>query len=1059
MVMAGNSTSSPRDHLADANPDVARKKQRVSEDADTSPSDSILVEAFEPEDIGGNIETAIEIEDDPSVAMDPEPYSNDFSLKTPRPTTFEQLGELLYDINANCYLDPLIVVNFSVALTKHLENTAGESSEWKLHYIDDEAEFFERVARVALGLLDAGELFEPGTDIDNPVMRQAFTGLLTGLERLSSRVIPFLSGSIKGTLSRRDSAQLPTQQQHVGTLLYVVVAAHVLVTNTNTAVYFQNHDRCLKLDATIARNRSQFYEGSMVSSLAVFVRTLGGAMREVKDSWLVLQSAIFLLNIALNRHHTVENYPKEQIEEVMEVICACILPAICEKHPRALPPDFHIEVVSFGMRALQSHALLHDQYSACRLYKRFVKSTTETNLPETTEEDSMETSLCRVGREDQAVLALLLSTAWSLQTAKAYICSDIMDIRYVGLSYLRKTLVDLYNTEKESNDGVDHPVIQHAVRFLRENEITKYIFGPESRAGLVSHSADIISFLAVTSTYTDAETDIIWQACSTSVEADFVKASFGILLCLMRWLDFGLLHHLAKKYSTTAVDKLGPDAVAFLPKLLKELEAKTISLNDRKGELDIAVACVEILKQASVAGRCSSTDPLRHISMTEIARFASPAVLLEDKAHIYKYCIPEILNHTQYATTGVEVLSIFLNVRLSSAETEHVLSMLPVSAAVNEFCSFVHNGREFGNTRSTISGAIVRLTCIARLMALTTTNPDKDLHDQLFAHAFGESALSNEARNVAWEKLNGMATTNSPPSAARSLWEGYMRDYVPSMAVNLATPKLIEFIIPSLSVEYANESVKNDVTQLLQHPLWKTLVRFATTSADNFVVKTATGAILNLLFHYPSQTNLAPALVAKCHGEFAKSHIADLCREYEESDGFKETTHLRKFRAGVDLLSSVLIKSRETASTYALAEQSNDLFLEGYEDESGDITFTVQVYGPEVQASILTVRAKLDTRVSELLSKLPDITGTSDNRVIACGSEVSQMPDKSLSEAGIRQSGSIMIRPKYTSTLDLDKVLTCLDPVEKEILYQYKSLEAFLDGAEPVAQKVCNMVF
>lgn len=215
-----DSTSSPRDHAADANPDLARKKQRLSEDPGASPGDSVIIEACEPEDIGASMDNAIEIEDD--LTFNVEPYFQDFVISSVPSSTLDQIGDLQNQIQQNLYIKPDIFIQLSRALTHHIERTAHDRGEWKQRYLDEESDFFTTLATLAWHLLGAGDVFAPKEEIDSPVVREAFHNLLRGFEALCRRIIPFLPDAIKARLSRRDSAQVPTRQHSLGssTLLW-----------------------------------------------------------------------------------------------------------------------------------------------------------------------------------------------------------------------------------------------------------------------------------------------------------------------------------------------------------------------------------------------------------------------------------------------------------------------------------------------------------------------------------------------------------------------------------------------------------------------------------------------------------------------------------------------------------------------------------------------------------------------------------------------------------------------------------------------------------------------
>ncbi|KAK3718188.1 hypothetical protein LTR37_005303 [Vermiconidia calcicola] len=1042
-------TSSPRDHTADANEDLARKKQRLSEDSGAPSDESVIIEACEPEDIGTNMDNAIEIEDDPNASM--EPYSHDFVISATVSTPLEQIRNLDNKLVQNYYISQESFVYFSRALTEHISRTIDDRDAWRQHYVEDEAEFFAALASTSYRVLIAGDLFEPSVEIESPGIRKALHDLLDGLTTLCGRIIPLLPDAIRAALSRRDSAQVTTKQHSLGLLRYLAMAVSALSPDSLTLEYLQRCDRRLKLPMFLAEGRSRFADAGVVSALASIIRLLSSAAREVKDSWAHILQALTLFSISMNQLQTVEVLPKQEVEEVMEVVKETIVPAICGKHPRALPNDFHEAVVNFGRDALLLHGRLHERASASELYERFVKSSTDSLIPEAADNGSTLDSLWRVAGEDQDILAQILAVSWSLQTTKAFICSDIMDIRNVGVNSLGTRLVKIYTQAQATSEGLEHPIVQYAVRFLRKNEITGYIFGPESRAGLINQSSEIIAFLAATYTYTNAETDVIWRACSTSVEADFVKAAFRVLRSLLQWLDPGLLLHLANKYCATPIASLGIDAVEFLQTLFQEIEKKSLSLTDQADRLALIFTSIRILRHADASEPSALANRLRQFSLAEICRLNTSDFWPEDRTQVYSHCVPEILGHSENATAAFEILNILMEVRLSPQEAQYVLSILPIKSPVEELCEFVDASKGKHHLTPYILGTIVRLTCIVRLTDLEGAIPDADTQARLFSHIFGSASISNEARDAAWDKLDSMASISNLPSAASDLRKSFLHDHIPSLSATLATPRLIHLIYTSLKVECAKEEVKQDMTKLLQFPLWKSMVRFATTSLDN-VVKVAVSAMVDLLFISPSILRIPPASVTQCHGEFVRGHIESTCHHFSNLVQSKEPAHYRTFLLDMTLLGLLLNESRKILTIYSSPKES-DVLLVGDKTSADDgIAFVAQVHGPETQPAVIEVQAKESTKVAELLAALSTKTGAKRNRVIAGGIEITDMADESLPDAGVRQSGLVLVCPKYTLDLDLDKVLTRPGPVEQEILTQYSSIEAFLDGPDQVAE-------
>lgn len=97
----GASINTPdRDHAADSDDSLARKRQRISEEPE------LRIEADEPEDMGGNLNNAIMIEDEDDLNGDAYPYSATFEVLNSRGTVEDELKTLRQMVNSDRKSDP-----------------------------------------------------------------------------------------------------------------------------------------------------------------------------------------------------------------------------------------------------------------------------------------------------------------------------------------------------------------------------------------------------------------------------------------------------------------------------------------------------------------------------------------------------------------------------------------------------------------------------------------------------------------------------------------------------------------------------------------------------------------------------------------------------------------------------------------------------------------------------------------------------------------------------------------------------------------------------------------
>ncbi|KAK5174763.1 uncharacterized protein LTR77_001846 [Saxophila tyrrhenica] len=1044
-----NTTSSPRDHAADDNPDLARKRQRLSEDPGASPEGSVIIEEVGgPEDFGSNMENAIRIEDDPGLTASYQEAFQHFSKFSP----VEQLRFILDRLAKNHYLDPALFSWFADAFARHIAETTTESQTWNQHYLEDEAEFFNTLARVSYELLAVGDLFDSSVDLGHGDMQTAFTNFVISVQTLCRRTIPLLPAAVKTTLSRRDSAHGSSRPQTLDSLIFLLVAERALDTRGAAVTAFCSVKHATKLKDAFRQGVMNLTDDRVFQATTSLIQDISGSARQLKDSWAFLDSALATFFICVDLRPG-DQFPKVEVEAVLDVLYQSIKPAVCGKHPRALPELFHVKTLTWGECLINSHAQSSKGSSAENLYERFLKSSTDALFPQATGNESTATSLWRISGRDDKVSANLLGMSWFLQGATAFIRSDIMDVRTAGAIALKDRLIGLHTDCGKMEDGFEHPIVQYVVRFLRENEMTAYIFGPESHAGLINQGRDVIVFLAATNTHTRVETDIIWRACTTSVEADFAKAAVGVLRLVMLHLDLDHLFYILEKYATTPVTEVGTQAVDFLPELVTLMERRTIDAKDEPNRLKVAFAGIELLKHADTDSPSALISRIRHCAMAAIGRFANSRCTFEQRAEIYKYCVPEVLQMSQHATTAFEVFSYFIGSGVPPAEINLMLDLLPICAAVDELCHSARAQNGHGDADVDIHAVTIRLDTILRMMQATEAKVDAATCERLYTDVFGSADIMPAVRNAAWEKLHRMASVTAADTPATRLWQGFMQDHVPSLPAELASAELVQMVSMQVRSQCSSAEVQADYTKMLRLPLWHAIERFAVSSSQAQVKKLGIDVILDMLFDFPSKAQVPTASILRCHAEFAMALLDKLgqsFRNVQESDNAEDGL---QFLNGMTLLFFLLRASKVNKILPELDADHELLVVDEAKGPADGMILDVQIYGPEIQPLRYRAMARQSTKVPTLLSSLPQVTSAGQHRIIAGGLEITHENDKTLAELGVHHLGVLMIRPVFATGDDIDKCVTPAGPVEQEILAQYSSVEAFLTGPDPLAQK------
>ncbi|KAK4503083.1 hypothetical protein PRZ48_006510 [Zasmidium cellare] len=1048
MASANTDPAWARDEAADANPDLTRKRQRLSEETETSPLSTdgdVVIEALPPDEIGTSFDNAIALDDDTTMP----PFSETFILAPEVAMSAAGQFNWLCERAAGLPIDGSIFRALASWLTEHLDQT--RDHDFFLDSYVDEHEFFGKLGQACSAILERQEdLLEP-KEIQRygvAALTRSADDFVDAVYELSSRVLRVLPSFVDSTIARRDSGQVSKTRQHLDLLSYVVILAQTLTYHrANQVLGFFSASLDFKSVSSGKRRRNEFAKQlESMGSLLDLLKKLAQCHREITNAWDGIDATLRIFNAV--------GLPSDDDERaVMDLAHLYILPVICEKHPRALPDNFHELAMTLSTCLLKRLATNADAAGCATLYESYIKSENDALMMESSHDAGVVDLLQSVSGGDHATLVELLTTAWTLARLKSFIYSDIMDVRSCGITLLSQKLLELYNEHRSGHDNFEHPVLQYVARFMRANELTKYIFGPNSHASLVNHSQNIIGFLAATFAYTNLESDIIWHACTNSVETEFVKASFTVLADLSRYLDLDHLLYLANKYAVTPPSKLGKDAVESLTDLFQKVQIKSSELNDHKHRLATAFISMDIMMRVANVHDQAPLLQLRNTARNELSRFATPAYNKDDRAQIFSRCIPNLLHANEHATTSVEIIAMFLPCIQTPQESLELLDMLPVQAVVEEVGQYVTSWREAedpSRNATAIPGLQTRLDFVVRLMSLPGTNPDEQVRASLFRYTVGDMGLNNVARDLCWGALLRFLSFPELAAVSHSLITHFLEKEAFQLDLRFMTPQLIKLFGHSLQTQVKQNATPDDDSHILEVPAWQKLVQAAESVDVPQVSQPATYAICDMLFNQLGHSEGARLAAAKCHSDFARQQISHICDDFVNLDTVGSAAICQK----ISLLDAVLQKSRQSASSFTPGLDT-DLCLA---TQPADELFQcmTQVYcGGHGQPKSYRLQANRTTTVLELQARLSAITGAAENRIIVGGKaiDLETQSKEPLATLGVQASGGILISPKHTMDSDLSIVLTPPGTVEQEVLTHFDDLERLLDGPDDVAQK------
>jgi ubiquitin carboxyl-terminal hydrolase 34 len=927
-------------------------------------------------------------------------------------------------------------------ISQHLQDTAHDKHHWQVKYLQDQR-FFTELATLAHCILDCHDLLDTAAPA-LPIQRICLS-LYRALTELCLRIVSFIPQILEESFTRRDSVQLTAAGQGIPLSSYIPLLSKILNERTPFSALL-HRSFGVKSPINVTRNAKLVLgQTSTISSLNRVLLNLSVQPRSFTDAWPIIADVMSILAVTFKSadagYHARDG--GKHVDEMFMAINEYIVPAICQKHPRALPPNFHDNLILHVSAVLEISVTHRPMSAVLDIYNAITR--VDNALPSgIVDEPATESKLKEACCDDRKILAELLRDLWLLQVLKGYVSTDILDIKSKGILSLRALLKESYNTHHRIG-GDEHTVLQYLARFLRIGNFTEYIFSADSHASLVKECSDVVGFLAAIGTYTDHETDLIWQACTTSVEAEFVKASFEVFRSILQYVRPPQVLHMTRKYSQTPASALGPFAVHFLSDAFVKFHGANQHAEVALEPLRISF---DIIKRLDIDPPAASTSSLRIAAVNEIALLTGPTYRIDERKVLYDLCFNEIKARTKHTTSSMETLMMFLK-SPNAEEVDLILDSYPVKAAVDELEHFVFNDMrsEENGARSVLEAVRIRLELVLYLVGLSGFGENQELEERLWVCTIGDAATSSQAREDALDCFIATPRLTKNPSSVEQLFHRSVDQFLPTMSADCATLRLIAFLQSKVK-EAESAAAPDQIEHILEDQSWQQLTRLATTTSSDNVAAAGILAISDVLFpKHLARDN--PQVMAR-QAIFVRNHIDFLqTLQGQEDLPVREVSIDR----GITLLETVYHHSK----TFRPQIIGDVLPIELVgNDEADRIEFTVHIHGPQGSPIARTVQALEDCHIVDLGKALQSTSGVTDHDLVLNGSlsRIEDVSGQTLHEAGIRAASVVSIRPRYTFDCDFGKVFAPTTPVEGEIRAKFGHLESLLDGPAVIAERV-----
>ncbi|KAK6813470.1 hypothetical protein RU639_011204 [Aspergillus parasiticus] len=385
--------------------------------------------------------------------------------------------------------------------------------------------------------------------------------------------------------------------------------------------------------------------------------------------------------------------------------------------------------------------------------------------------------------------ASIIYYGWKFAALRKHILDGRMELRVNGMETMQMDLVNVWRQYIQNDPaGIEHPVVQYLVRFLRENEIVEYIVSIDSHPQLISRSGNIVGFLIVTSTYTDTDTDTIWKAVTESPDPRTVSE---ILRMLTRTFQMHLptspaLLCLCSKLLDLPLSRFDSRMVDFCEQLLLHVREKHRERYQLVDEPHVDAVplrlCVRLIRESAAADDLPVEHKaiLQKFSSSQLTLFMDVGLSEMDKMETYERCVQDLAEMNQFTVGSIQAL----NALVPSYDTQEIRKLAMdfdlTRLLINELAHTVDmNQTDFTESFSR-NGFLSRVHLLARVIDKVPDTITTDLSDVLWRRVLMSQTLAQQGRRALWDTLCALTrhSTKSNPFIERCI-HGYLSELSP----------------------------------------------------------------------------------------------------------------------------------------------------------------------------------------------------------------------------------------------------------------------------------------
>lgn len=683
---------------------------------------------------------------------------------------------------------------------------------------------------------------------------------------------------------------------------------------------------------------------------------------------------------------------------------------------------------------------------------------------------------------------ILVEMAWKFGLLKRCVLEGRMEIRVQGVETMQRELVDVYKKFVQGPPNQPHhPIAQYLSDFMLANKIVDYLVGVDSHPQLILRCANIVGFLVVTSRYTEAESDAIWNAVMTSQDPRLIDAILHMVEGFFNISPYPILLYLTVKLNEVPLHAFDATMVNYGRNLLENLRRTWKQhASDQRMDMPPYHLCIRLIRQsaADVSLDAQRKQAIHHFAALELRNVLSYGPSDEDRRTIYEECFSDIANQNEFATGSISAINALLAQNPEEDTRWLAQESNLVTILVNETAHVIEEAERASSppSRMVHDTLGVRLDLLQSAILFASDSISPDVAQRLWDVTVGSKALDDQARNSAWTVLiNVLRLTNR----RNSFMDQCIKSFLPGLQARFLVHGCLAFsrdvtnyhlrLKMSLPYEEAPiDAAPTDAAPTAAELLWQLALLVPEGKPD--LEQKAIGMLVALYLDSPEAHQRSRTANDAVHIGLVERCIHQLTSAASKLISFSDGTSSGEDEPMVIVASENEIQDQRlsfarslmilqefvrgvrTRPMYSPQPQIQPQLPHDFHETKGTpIKILYQSFSGGSNTDIRTIEVGDLEKIEDLSRRLKSLTGYANFTPIAGGQKLnfSSMAGQRLRDLSFHQKGLLLIRKAVDVESVPDLILTSgLRPVELEILAHFSELYKLLDMEERLARQV-----